>query len=139
MNKNRNESKKVSKTELLLGLLIEIVVCLVGLFLIAVMVDADFKYIGLMFFGIMVVYFICRNYFFVSVSSVVIGIRWTKNKFILLKNCIHIIIIYMCIQKLILLKILAAIVINGDMIFMFLKGKWIFNEFFRIECYRTRK
>ena len=139
MKNNKNESRnKISKTTFFIGLLIEIFVFLIGVLLIAIFIEIGFKYLGYVLFGIISIYFIGRNYFFLSFSSAILGICWKKNKFIILKNCLYILIIFLVLQKIIVLKILSAIAINGDMVFMFLKGNWILNQCFKIESQKKR-
>jgi len=131
---------KVSKAALLLDLLAEIFVCLVFFLLVAMLSDTGFKQLALILCGIIVLYFIARNYFFVSVGSAVVGIRWKKNKLILLKNCIYIsIVIVLLIQKTIFIRILAGLAINSDIVFMLIKGKWFLDALFKIECYKRGK
>lgn len=141
MDRNRkNSPEKVFKALLLLGLLIEIGICLLGFLLLAILIDAGFKYFGFTLCGIMCVYFICRNYFFVSASSVILGIKWRRNKFILLKNCIYIsIIIILLMQKIIVIKIAAGLIINSDIVFMLIKGKWFLDYLLKLECYKIEK
>lgn len=86
----------------------------------------------------MAVYFIGRNYFFLSVSSVIMSIRWKKSVFILLKNCIYLaLIIILFLAEKLIIKLLAGLAINCYLIFMMIKGKWFLNKLFKIECYAT--
>ncbi len=133
------DKSKVSKAALLLDMLAEIFVCLAFFLLVAVLSDAGFRQFALLLCGIIVLYFIARNYFFVSVGSAAVGIRWKKNKFILLKNCIYIsLIIVLLIQKIIFIRILAGLAINSDIVFMLIKGRWFLDILFRIECCKSR-
>lgn len=138
---NKNELKEnVSKTAFAIGLLIEISVCLVGFLLQAVLIDIGLKCFYFIIYGIICIYLIGRNYFFISLSSMVIGIRWAKNEFILLKNIIYLsIFIVLLVVKSVFIKIVIGLAINIDIIFMFIKGNWFLDKCFKIESYRTRK
>ncbi len=139
MNKDSKDSNnKVSKVTLLLGLLIEIFIYILGSFLDSVAVEIRSKYLYYIICGIMAVYFIGRNYFFLSVSSVIMSIRWKKSVFILLKNCIYLaLIIVLFLAEKLIIKLLAGLAINCDLIFMMIKGKWFLDKLFKIECYAT--
>lgn len=139
--RNNNELKEnVSKSAFLIGLLIEISVCLVGFLLQALLIEVGLKYFCYIIFGIMFIYFIGRNFFFISFSSAILDIRWKKNKFILLKNIIYIsIILAVLMIKPLFIKIILGLVINVDIFFMFLKGEWFLDKCFKIETYKNSK
>ena len=139
MNKDSKDSNnKVSRFTLLLGLVIEIIVYFLSSFLHAVVVEIRLKYFYYIIYGIMAIYFIGRNYFFLSVSSVIMSIRWKKSIFILLKNCIYLaLIIILFLAEKLIIKLLAGLAINCDLIFMMIKGKWFLDKLFKIECYAT--
>mgnify|MGYP003292842929 CR=1 FL=1 len=85
--RNNNELKEnVSKSAFLICLLIEISVCLVGFLLQALLIEVGLKYFCYIIFGIMFIYFIGRNYFFISFSSAILGIRWKKKKIYSIKK-----------------------------------------------------
>ena len=134
MKKESNDSNnKVSKLALLLGLLIEIIVYLLGSFLNAVAVQIHSKYLYYIIYGIMALYFIGRNYFFISVSSAIMGIRWKKSILILLKNCIYLaLIVILLLHKSLILKFLAGLALQCDIIFMIITGKWFLDKVFKL-------
>lgn len=141
MINNENELKEnVSKSAFLIGLLIEISVCLVGFLLQAVLIEVGLKYFCYIIFGIVCIYFIGRNYFFPSFSSAILGIRWVKSKLIPLKNIIYLsIILAVLMVKPLFIKIILGLAINFDMFLMFLKGEWFLDKCFKIETYKNRK
>ncbi len=119
MKKNKKELRtEVSKITLCAGLLIETFVFFFVTFFIALFFDIGFEYLSFILFGIICVYLICRNYFFISISSAILGICWKKRKLILLKNFLYILIIVLLLQKIIILKILSGIIIDVDVFFI---------------------
>ena len=135
----KQSSDAVSKKSFLLGLLIEILVCLFGFLFQAILIEIGIKYLGFTLCVIMVAYFIGRNYFFDSLSSIFLGIRWNKSKYILLKNFIYILLITVLImQKNMVITVLAGLAINLDVVFLFVKHKWFLNDLFKLECYKKK-
>ena len=134
MNKDSMDSNnKVSKVTLLLGLLIEIFIYILGSFLDSVAVEIRSKYLYYLICGIMALYFIGRNYFFISVSSAIMGIRWKKSILILLKNCIYLaLIVILLLHKSLILKFLAGLALQSDIIFMIITGKWFLDKIFKL-------
>lgn len=139
-NREKKALSKVSKTSLLLGLLIEVFLCLLGLLFQAVLIEIGLKYFVFALCVIMIIYFIGRNYFFHSISSIVLGIRWKKSKFILLKNLLYVLVItVLIIQKKIAITIIAGLAISFDMFFLFAKQKWFIDDLFNLKCYKSEK
>ena len=140
MNNKNGLIEKVSKTAFVIGLLIEIFLCLVGFLLQAVLIDLGFKCFYFVIYGIMIVYLVGRNYFFNSASSAVLGIQWPKTKFVLLKNIIYLsALIFLFVIKTIFIKIIIGLAINCDIAFMAIKGNWFLDKCFKIESYRIIK
>lgn len=136
----KNNNEKLSKTDLIIGFFIEIAICLAGFSLLAIFIKINLKHISLIIFVFMCAYFICRNYFFISVSSAILGIRWKKNILILLKNIIYIsLIILLLVIRPIFIKIIIGLIINADTLYMFIKGKLFLDQCFKLESYKIKK
>ena len=143
---NKEAKNKVSRFTFLGGLLIEILVFLLGEFLDAVIVERGLKYLHFIKNGLLAVYFLGRNYLFLSVSSALLGIRWKKTLLIPLKNFLYILIIVltflMFLRKMVILTVLAVIAVLAlycDIIYMLFNGKCFLDKCFKIECYSIKK